>query len=120
MSDDLPDDVDPELWFWSEQCGGRDYLVDGHWLTHPGRMAVFCPHDTDHPAYRISKSELPADLPDATRWFVKGFLAGNLPDPPDDEDDSSPTMQAWSRAAQRFADEGSWRIDVDAEGTGGP
>jgi hypothetical protein len=114
VDDRLPDDVDPEIWFWSARCGGRDYLFDAHWLTHPGRMAVFCPHDPKHPGYRISKSELPGDLPDATRYFVAGFLAGNLPHQPDD-DQSTPKMREWATAAERFAAEGQWYLDSEVD-----
>ncbi len=38
-------DIDPELWFVlpRPRCrGGRDFLFDKHWLTHPGRMAAYC------------------------------------------------------------------------------
>jgi hypothetical protein len=113
---DLPDDVDPELWFWSERCDGRDYLFDSHWHTHPGRMAAFCPHDADHPDYRISKDELPEELPVTTRYFVAGFLAGNLPAPPcDDAPASEATMSEWERAAERFSRDGVWIVDVDLD-----
>lgn len=114
--DELPDDIDPALWFWSARCDGRDYLHDSSWLTHPGRMAVFCPHDEVHKGYRISKSELPTDLPDATRYFVAGFLAGNLPTEPDDSyEPASPTMAEWKRAAERFKAEGIWHVELDME-----
>ena len=115
----LPDDVDPELWFTSPhpRCrGGRDYLFDKHWLTHPGRMAAYCPHDADWPDYRISLQELPEDLPPATRYWVRGFLAGNLPPAPVDSAKDSPEMQAWCEAAKIFAETGEWTLgDRDDE-----
>ena len=52
----LPEDVDPEMWFTSPHArcgGGRDYLFHKHWLTHPGRMAAYCPHDKEWPAAPI-------------------------------------------------------------------
>lgn len=112
---ELPDGIDPELWFWSEQCGGRDYLHDAHWLTHPGRMAVYCPHDPDRNGYRISKGELPDDIPAASRYWMAGFLAGNLPNIPFDDDPSTPTMQEWEQAAQIFATEGYWHVEADLD-----
>jgi hypothetical protein len=110
----LPDDVDPELWFVSPhtRCdAGRDYLFDKHWLTHPGRMAAYCPHDPEWPDYRISLGELPENLPSATRYWVKGFLAGNLPPAPVEMAEGSPETLAWERAAQVFAETGEWTLD---------
>ena len=115
--DALPDDVDAELWFMSphERCGsGRDYLFDSHWHTHPGRMSAYCPHDPAWPDYRISLSELPDDLPTATRYWVRGFLAGNLPPGPDidDEDnedaENTAEFREWKRRAEEFSRTGVW------------
>ncbi len=114
MSGGLPDDVDPELWFPSphERCGGgNDYLFDKHWLTHPGRMAAFCPHDPDWPDYRISLSDLPAELPVATRYWVKGFLAGNLPRPMPDCPEGGQEFRDWEQRARVFAETGEWPLE---------
>jgi hypothetical protein len=110
----LPSDVDPELWFVSSHpiCrGGRDYLWDEQWHTHPGRMAAYCPHDAEHSDYRISLQGLPGDLPAATRYWVRGFLAGNLPKPPHDAPPNGPEMAAWREQARVFAHEGWWPLD---------
>ena len=113
---ELPDDVDEELWFWSEECGGRDYLFDSKWHTHPGRMSAYCPHNLTSPEYRISKYDLPEDLPTPTRYFVAGFLAGNLPPAPSDEGDpTEATFAEWQRAADRFAVEGRWVVEADLD-----
>ena len=107
----LPEDVDPELWFASARCGGeRDYLFDAKWHTHPGRMKAYCPHQPDWPDYRISVDELPADLPVATRYWVKGFMAGNLPQPTRYSDPAY--MARWSAAAVDFADTGHWPSEL--------
>lgn len=109
----LPADVDPRLWFVSPHArcrGGRDYLFDKHWLTHPGRMAAYCPHDVEWPDYRISLGELPDDLPEATRYWVRGFLAGNLPPAPIEKEPSSPELEAWTAAAEHFARTGEWSL----------
>jgi hypothetical protein len=113
----LPSDVDPEVWFTSSRAacrGSRDYLFDKHWLTNPGRIAAYCPHDEKWPDYRISLSELPEELPAATRYWVAGFLAGNLPAAPVAEDDS-PEMRRWSEKAVVFANEGCWPLPGEAE-----
>ena len=120
MADDaqLPDDIDPKLWFASRrrQCRGeRDYLFDKHWLTHPGRMAAYCPHDAEHPDYRISLSELPESLPDETRYWVRGFLAGNLPTAPVVNDLDAPELHDWQAAAEEFARTGEWTLPVGDE-----
>src|SRR5688500_7910396 len=95
----LPAAGHPALSYYSERCGGDDYLFDKRWHTHPGRMAAYCPHDPKHPDYRISAYELPADLPDATRYWVAGFLAGNLPAPPDGVSERDELMERWARLA---------------------
>jgi hypothetical protein len=107
----LPDDVDPEMWFRSTrtECdGGRDYLWNGEWHTFPGRMAAYCPHRPEHSDYRISLSELPDDLPVATRYWVRGFLAGNLPDPEEDWEWETAEMSDWRRRAREFTRTGRW------------
>jgi hypothetical protein len=118
----LPPDVDPEVWFTSPHArcrGGRDYLFDKHWLTHPGRMAAYCPHDREWPDYRISLSELPEELPAATRYWVAGFLAGNLPAAQVAEDDDSPEMRRWTRNAAVFAGEGRWPLPGETDDSHG-
>ena len=115
----LPDDVDPEMWFVSstpECAGGRDYLWDSLWHTFPGRMSAYCPHRPEHPDYRISLSQLPDDLPAATRYWVRGFLAGNLPGPEDDWEWETTEMADWRRRASAFVRTGRWEsIDVDRD-----
>ena len=59
--------------------GARDYLLNNPWHTFPGRMSAWCA--TRQVSFRVSKSELPADLPAATRYLVRGFLVGNVPPP---------------------------------------
>lgn len=106
----LPNDVDPELWFRSARCGGqRDFLFDAKWTTHPGRMKAYCPH-SDWADYRISVYELPDDLPLATRYWVQGFMAGNLPRPTRFWDDRY--MARWHAMAATFAGTGDWPADL--------
>ena len=111
----LPDDIDQELWFpCRHDLGARDYLTADRWHTFPGRMAAFCP--TRRVSYRVSTSELPYDLPMATRYWVAGFLVGNMPRQPDVEDDS-PEMAAWEAKVEQYFAHGTWPNDVHTEGT---
>ncbi|HEX2179537.1 MAG TPA: hypothetical protein VHL54_08490 [Actinomycetota bacterium] len=106
----LPEDVDPALSFFSERCGGNDFLYDSHWHTHPGRMSAYCPHSEQWPDYRISVYELPRDLPVTTRYWVEGFMAGNLPTPPEDFFDweGGKFMAKWRPLAAQFVKTGYW------------
>lgn len=98
--------------------GRRDYLYDSGWHTFPGRMAVWCPHDPAHASYRISIDELPDDLPDATRWWVRGFLAGNVPEPPVELVDPAADKEKlarWFEVAKRFSEVGKWPSEDDLD-----
>lgn len=103
----LPADVDPELWFaCSHHQGARDYLLNAAWHTFPGRMSAWC--SARQVGFRVSKSELPADLPVATRYWVQGFLSGNVPRQPDVDDDDDPALVEWERLADLFLTAGVW------------
>ena len=110
-TDSLPDDVDPALWF---QCdvlpSTRDYVFDAQWHTHPGRMAAYCA--ARRLDYRISPSELPEALPDATRYWVQGFLAGNLPRQPDVDADDDARLVDWQAKAKGFRVSGRWPAET--------
>jgi hypothetical protein len=105
---DLPDDIDPELWF---ECrhhpGQRDYLYNARWHTFPGRMGAYCP--TRKVSFRVSIAEMPSDLPLATRYWVQGFLTGNMPRQPTDEE--GPELVAWREKADHFFATGYWPAD---------
>ena len=110
MADDeaLPDGIDPEIWF---ECihhpGSRDYLVSEPWQTSPGRMQAWC--GTRHVWFRVSKSSLPEHLPLPTRYWVEGFLVGNVPRQPDvDDDDDGAAVNEWRASAHHFIATGRW------------
>jgi hypothetical protein len=106
-TDVLPDEVDPELWFeCRHHAGARDYLLNTAWHTFPGRMSAWCA--TRRVGFRVSKSELPSDLPTTTRYWVEGFLTGNLPRQPYVDDQDSPAMDMWNRLAHQFFATGVW------------
>ena len=104
---DLPADVDPELWF---ECrhhpGKRDYLLSTPWHTFPGRMHAWCAER--QVSFRVSLIEMPPDLPAATRYWVRGFLTGNLPRQPNLDDWDDPVMVAWQIKARDFLATGYW------------
>jgi hypothetical protein len=111
---ELPEDVDPDLWFECvHHAGWRDYLLSSAWHTFPGRMSAWCSaRDVE---FRVSKSELPSDLPAATRYWVEGFLTGNLPHQPDVDDDDSPALAEWARLAEQFFATGMWPSEIGTE-----
>lgn len=98
-------EVDERLRF-EAYCGGRDFIV-GNPHTFPGRMAAWCPHD--RAGYCVSLGEI-ATMSDESRYFIAGFLAGNEPEPPtDDEGESDEADQvAWQSARRRFRRTGCW------------
>ncbi|HET7018063.1 MAG TPA: arginase family protein [Streptosporangiaceae bacterium] len=103
--DDVPVPADERLWF-EAACGGRDFIVgNGH--TFPGRLAAWCPHD--RVGYSVSLAEMGV-MPMETRYFVAGFLAGNEPEHPADEqgDSDEADIRAWQSALRRFRRTGSW------------
>ncbi|MEU8283955.1 hypothetical protein AB0C01_06405 [Micromonospora sp. NPDC048905] len=107
----LPPDVDPHLWFDTEQCG-RHYLLDGNPHTGAGRMDAYCAERGIRT--RVSKGEI-GDCSEQTRYFVRGFLSGSELAPPESRDGTDAAYLAWREAAARFRDTGSW-VDVDAAG----
>lgn len=78
VTDPLPSDVDPALWFETESCG-RHYLVDGNAHTFPGRMWAFCAKNDIYT--RVDRSEI-GQCSLAAAYFIRGYLSGNEPEPP--------------------------------------
>jgi hypothetical protein len=106
----LPADVDARLWFLMAGCEGRHYLVDGNPHTFHGRMYFYCPPQNVYT--RVSKSEI-AECSDETKYFIRGFLSGNEPPPPRDDDqdlldDGDPRFGQWRKAVDVFRDTGYW------------
>jgi hypothetical protein len=99
-------DLDTNLWF-EAPCGGRDFLLPSNGHTHLGRMGAWCP--VKETSYMVSLSEM-GDMPEQTRYFVTGFLAGSMPDLVEDEDGYTEPHdeEAWRRATARFLRTGHW------------
>lgn len=100
-------DLDARLWF-DAPCGGRDFLLAGQGHTFPGRMSAWCPDDAV--SYSVSFGEMGL-MSDETRYFVLGFLSGNEPGPPEDDDGNigPADLGAWRSATARFRRTGTWR-----------
>lgn len=106
LHEPLPEEIDPALWFpCRHDPTTRDYLYPSSWHTFPGRMGAYCAGRKVW--FRASKMEIPDDAPAATKYWVRGFLAGNLPEPPSREIEGDDLAQ-WNARAQAFFETGSW------------
>ena len=102
--------TEPRLWVTMKRgCTGKHFLL---WASHtfPGRFSAWCP---------VKKRTANCSLGDVHRcsteatWWLRGFLAGNEPEPPRGEDaafldSTDPKSKAWERTARRFKKTGSW------------
>jgi len=104
------------LWF-EASCGKRDLLLNDNGHTFTGRMLAWCPHQ-EHHVYSVSLNDM-GEMSTETRYFVRGFLAGQEPEGPYGEDGGiTPDDElAWELACNRFRRTGSWsgRWDTCAE-----
>lgn len=99
--------LDEQLWF-EASCGDRDLLMGAGGHTYPGRMLAWCPHQ-EHHVYSVSLNEM-GEMSTASRYFVRGYLAGQEPEVPyDDDGEITPEDElAWELATYRFRQTGSW------------
>jgi hypothetical protein len=108
MSSELS--FDERLWFtMGSHCSGRHYLL-GNSHTFNGRMLAWCPYKQK--SFYVSKLEIDESSV-KTQYWVKGFLAGNEPEPPVDETGDalapdSPQYQRWVATTKLFAETGYW------------
>ena len=96
----LPEDVDDRLWIRTAACSSPDYLY-GNPHTFPGRMEAFCPHRSQD--FSVSRGEVVEASAEAELW-IDGFLRGNEPPPPDDED----LEPVWRHHVDAFHRTGEW------------
>ncbi len=101
---------DERLWFTMRSCcSGKHYLVyNPH--TFPGRMGAWCPEKRIN--FCVSKSEIKQCSVEAQFW-MQGFLVGNEPDAPTNEEgdylpESSPAFERWRTAREVFPQVGFW------------
>ncbi len=103
-------EFDEKLWFLMDgHCEGKHFLL-GNAHTFVGRILAWCP--TKERSFFVSTSEI-EECSLVTRYWVKGFLCGNEPQPPRDENQDllapdSKEYQDWLKATKLFAETGYW------------
>ena len=68
-------------------------------------MPAWC--ETRQVSFRVSLSQLPEDIPEATRLWVRGFLAGSVPQLDDEVDD----LVAVEARVNEFLATGVWNTE---------
>lgn len=101
--------IDPALWFTLANCEGRHFVLYNSHTFH-GRLTAWCPNKGR--SVNVSKSELQTSS-EETKYWLKGFLAGNEPEPPRNgagtvEAVDSEPFRRWLRAVELFAETGYW------------
>lgn len=66
-------------------------------------MPAWC--ETRQVSFRVSVSQLPEDLPEVTRYWVRGFLAGQVPSLDAEEPHD---MDLWTQRVDEFLATGAW------------
>jgi hypothetical protein len=98
----LPPEVDPDLEFKGTHCDGWHFLV-GNPHTFTGRMAAWCQNQQIE--ITVSLEEMTYISLGANFW-IKGFLSGSEPAPPELE---SPAAEAaWEAARREYRSTGEW------------
>lgn len=102
-------EYDKALWFEHLGCSGKHYLI-GNPHTVPGRMWAWCPKEQC--TIFISKADM-GKMSKSAEYWVNGFLSGNEPEPPVDEegdiDFKSKAYKAWQRNCRQFTETGKWK-----------
>jgi hypothetical protein len=99
---------DPALWFRTKSCKGMHFfLANPH--TGFGRLSAWCTEKRD--STYVSKSDI-VDCSKEAAYFLKGFLSGQEPDAPIDDEGlpafDTADYQAWLRARDLFQETGHW------------
>ncbi|MGZ9584422.1 hypothetical protein [Paenibacillus marinisediminis] len=111
-------EFEKELWFELEgHCEGKHYIV-GNPHTFNGRISAYCPQKDVY--FNVSFEEI-VDMSQEVKYWIKGFLSGNEPSPPVDEDGDlyPPTHEEnihWEKSIELFHKTGYWYAgDRDCE-----
>lgn len=101
---------DENLWFMMENhCEGKHYLL-GNPHTFKGRISAWCPQKKA--SFFFSKSEI-GECSNEAHYWIKGFLAGNEPEPKTDEngdiDFESEEYKNWLKKVEDFRKTGIWQ-----------
>ncbi len=102
---------DDKLWFNHKGCDGKHFLI-GNPHTFHGRMWAWCP--VKQRSFFVSKDEI-LESSEQTKYWVKGFLSGNQPSPPKNEnqdvDYTSDEYKLWKENIREFEQSGIWDIE---------
>lgn len=100
---------DPNLWFYHKGCEGKHFFLGNPHLV-PGRLWGWCPKENC--SFFLNKNDI-EDMPEISAYWLKGFLAGNEPPPPVDEDGQSefsgPAYEQWQEKIKQFHESGVWQ-----------
>jgi hypothetical protein len=98
-----------KLWFLHQGCTGLHFVL-GNPHTFPGRMLGWCV--IKNRSFFFSKSSIGECSPETAAW-VEGFLAGNEPPPPlnddGDMDFESAHYKEWLAQMETFRNSGTLR-----------
>lgn len=102
---------DDRLWFEHLGCEGKHFLI-GNPHTFPGRMFGWCPKKQR--TFFVSKEEI-GDCSVEAKYWIMGFLSGNQPKPPVNEegdvDFKSEQYLAWVKKIGDFEKSGYWDLE---------
>jgi hypothetical protein len=97
-----PDGIDPGLWIVAKNHPDPWFLY-GNCHTFPGRMKAW--NSKDGRDVCVSLFEI-VSCSRSSYWWIKGFLAGNEPEPPEDEAEAA----SWAERRDAFYETGDWRV----------
>lgn len=101
-------EYDENLWFKVGHCAGIHYFI-GNPHTFYGRMWAWCPDKQR--TFFVSKNEVLECSVESKYWII-GFLNGNEPNPPVDNDYQTvfgtKEYKEWQQAINLFHETGFW------------
>jgi hypothetical protein len=105
----LPQAAEHALWIkTAKHPDHADYLI-GNPHTFRGLILAFCP--VSQRQFSLYKEDIDVMSDEASAW-VRGFLAGSEPAPPDDQglsaDDWERAVTTWEELTRRYRETGRW------------
>ena len=104
---------DDRLWIELEHCEGKHFLL-GNPHTFKGRIDTFCP--VKNVTFCISYLDI-KKMSIESRYWLKGYLSGNEPSPPEEiigesgsEYFHSSRYKEWELKIQKFRETGEFEI----------
>ena len=111
MIDNL--NIDEKLWFYlkGDDCTEKHYII-GNPHTFHGRIMGYCPKQKKSFYFSITEIER---MSVETQYWIKGFLSGNEPEAPIDEDGDTifegEEYDFWAESIKVFHKTGYWYGD---------